>query len=257
MTSATWAASAQAAINAVRAVKANNLILVPSTYRHYANNFVQLNANDMIGITDPGDNFSFEVHQYVDYDGSGTHTDYLRASDSAATLSGFTAWLLANHRTGLLGEIGVTSASGALADLAAMLQYMHSNPAVWTSLTYWSAGPWWQNSTFGVEPVNGTDTLQMTSVVANLGGTAVASAPATSTSTTAGSTSSSTPTSSSTTKTTTTIRPRKQHHTRTVRVSAKAHTAPRRRHARAAGRQGPVPAQQPHNPLLPRQDGGS
>lgn len=143
MTPATWAATAQAAINAIRAARANNLILVPSTYWEHPVNFVQLNANAMISITDPANNFSYEVHQYLDYDGSGTHPDYLSVSDAVATLSGFTSWLLQNHRTAFLGEIGVTSAQGALADLSAMLQYMHNNSAAWTGFAYWTAGAWY------------------------------------------------------------------------------------------------------------------
>ena len=140
MTSTTWLASAQAAVNAIRATGATNLILVSSTYWEHAVNFVSLNATDMINITDPANNFSYEVHQYLDYDGSGTHPDFLSVPDSVATLSGFTAWLLANNRTAFLGEIGVTSDPGALADLDAMLKYMHANPAAWTGYTYWTAG---------------------------------------------------------------------------------------------------------------------
>jgi endoglucanase len=172
MTSTTWEASAQAAINAIRAAGAKNLILVSSTYWEHAVNFVQLNAADMINITDPINNFSYEVHQYLDSDGSGTHPDFLSVSDSVATLSGFTAWLKANNRTAFLGEIGVTSATGALADLSAMLQYMHANPDQWTGFTYWTAGQWYPtNYMFSVEPQNGQPTPQMTTLVQNLGGT--------------------------------------------------------------------------------------
>jgi endoglucanase len=170
MTSTTWEASAQAAINAIRATGARNLILVPSTYWEHAVNFVQLNAADMINITDPANNWSYEVHQYLDSDGSGTHPDFLSLPDSIATLSGFTAWLLANHKTAFLGEIGVTSAAGALADLSGMLQYMHANPTAWTGFTYWTAGAWYGPTyMFGVEPINGQATPQMLTLEANLG----------------------------------------------------------------------------------------
>ena len=147
MTSATWVVSAQAAINSIRATGASNLILVPSTYWEHAVNFVSLNATNMINITDPANNWSYEVHQYLDSDGSGTHPDFLSVSDSVATLSGFTAWLQANNRTAFLGEIGVTSDPGALADLSAMLQYMQANSAQWTGFTYWTAGQWYPQTT--------------------------------------------------------------------------------------------------------------
>jgi endoglucanase len=177
MTAQTWCATAQACINAIRATGSTNLILVPSTYWDHANNFTDLNASAMINITDPANNFSYEVHQYLDYDGSGSHSDVLSVSDSVATLSKFTSWLLANHRTAFLGEIGVPASSVAQADLAAMLQYMHENKAAWTGFTYWSAGPWWQSYIFGVEPVNGNDTVQMTTLINNLGATQVATTP--------------------------------------------------------------------------------
>ncbi|HEY9870042.1 MAG TPA: glycoside hydrolase family 5 protein, partial [Candidatus Obscuribacterales bacterium] len=171
MTASTWLASAQAAINAIRATGSKQLILVPSTYWGHPVDFVQVNASVMINVTDPADNYSYDVHQYLDYDGSGSHRDYLSPSDAVATLSSFTAWLREHNRTAFLSEIGVTSDPGALASLSAMLQYMHANPGQWTGYTYWSAGPWWQNYMFGVEPVNGEDTPQMKTLIANLGST--------------------------------------------------------------------------------------
>lgn len=169
MTSTTWLATAQAGINAIRATGATNLILVPSTYWGHPVNFIELNASVMIRVTDPANNFSFDVHQYLDYDGSGQHTDVLSPSDAVATLSSFTAWLKANNRTAFLSEIGVPASSAAQDSLGAMLKYMHANAAQWDGYTYWSAGPWWQSYIFGVEPVNGQDTPQMTTLIANLG----------------------------------------------------------------------------------------
>ena len=170
MTAATWLASAQAAINAIRQTGSKHLILVPSTYWDHPKDFVQVNAATMINITDPGNNYAYEVHQYLDYDGSGTHTDYLSVTDSVATLSSFTAWCRANHRTAFLGELGVTTAPGALADLSAMMQYMHANKDVWSGFTYWTAGAWYPtNYIFSCNPINGVDTEQMKTLVANLG----------------------------------------------------------------------------------------
>jgi endoglucanase len=179
MTSTTWAASAQSAIDAIRATGATNLILVPSTYWEHAENFVRLDAADMVKISDPANNFSYEVHQYLDYDGSGSHPDFPSASDSVATLSGLTQWLVANNRTAFLGEIGVTSDPGALADLDAMLKYMHANATAWTGFTYWTAGAWYPaNYMFSVEPHNGVDTAQMLTLMANLGNKAPTLMPA-------------------------------------------------------------------------------
>jgi Spy/CpxP family protein refolding chaperone len=169
MTAQTWLASANAAISAIRATGATNHILVPSTYWGHPVNFIDLNASVMINVVDPLNNYSYDVHQYLDYDGSGQHTDYLSPTDAVATLSGFTAWLKANNRKAFLTEIGVTSDPGALASLTAMLQYMHANSDAWLGYTYWSAGPWWESYMFGVQPRNGVDTPQMTTLIANFG----------------------------------------------------------------------------------------
>lgn len=175
MTAATWEKSAQAAVNAIRATGARNLILVPSTYWEHAVNFVSLNAAEMINITDPVNNWSYEVHQYLDADGSGTTPDFPSVSVAVSDFTGFTQWLQANNRTAFLGEIGVTSASGALADLSAILQYMHANPAQWTGFTYWTAGQWYPaNYMFSVEPQNGQPTPQMETLEANVGTTEAA-----------------------------------------------------------------------------------
>jgi endoglucanase len=175
MTPTTWLASSQDAINAIRQTGSTNLILVPSTYWGHPVNFVELNANVMINVRDPANNYSYDVHQYLDYDGSGTHTDVLSPSAAVATLSSFTAWLKANNRTAFLSEIGVPATAAAQDSLDAMLRYLHANAAQWDGYTYWSAGPWWQNYVFGVEPANGQDTPQMKTLIANLGST---SAPA-------------------------------------------------------------------------------
>jgi endoglucanase len=179
MTATTWLASSQAAINAIRQTGSTNLILVSSTYWGHPVNFVELNASVMINVQDPANNFSYDVHQYLDYDGSGTHTDVLSPSDAVATLSSFTAWLKANNRTAFLSEIGVPATTAAQDSLGAMLKYMHSNAAQWDGYTYWSAGPWWQNYVFGVEPVNGQDTVQMKTLIANLGGSTTTTDPTT------------------------------------------------------------------------------
>lgn len=172
MTATTWLATAQAAINSIRSKGAGNLILVPATYWMHPVNYLELNASVMINITDPGNNYSLDVHQYFDFDGSGTHRDCMSPTDAVATLSGFTSWLRQNNRTAFLSEFGVTSDPNALAALDAILKYMEANKDRWTGWTYWTAGAWYPvDYMFSVEPRNGTDTPQMTVLIANLGST--------------------------------------------------------------------------------------
>ena len=168
MTAQSWLVSTQEAINAVRATGNTSLIIVSAPFWNHARNFVELVGSEMIKVQDPANNFTYEVHEYFNYDGSGTTTDTVSAAEAVATMVNFTAWLRQNHRTGFLGEIGVPATPGGLEDLDAVLKYLYANKDVWDGYTYWSAGPWWQGYVFGVEPVNGQDTPQMQVLIANL-----------------------------------------------------------------------------------------
>ncbi|MBA3993947.1 MAG: hypothetical protein C0469_10505, partial [Cyanobacteria bacterium DS2.3.42] len=170
MTPTTWCASSQAAINGIRSTGASNLILVPSTNWMHPLNFIQENASAMINITDPGNNWSYDMHQYFDYDGSGTHTDTMSPADGVATLSAFTTWCRQHNRTAFLSEFGVPKDDNALALLDAVLKYMHANKDVWTGYTYWTAGAWFPaDYMFSVHPVGGRVTPQMQTLINNLG----------------------------------------------------------------------------------------
>ncbi len=169
MTPATWRASSQAAIDAIRATGATNLILVPSTYWEHPAEFVRINAAEMLKISDPANNFAYEVHQYLDFDNAPSHTDYPSEAESVAMLRSFTDWLQAHNRTAFMGEIGVSSDPAALADLSAMLQYMQAHSAQWKGYTYWTAGAWYPASyRFGVEPRNGVTSPQLQTLLDNL-----------------------------------------------------------------------------------------
>jgi endoglucanase len=172
MTSASWCASSQAAINSIRATGATNLILVPSTHWMHPQNFIEVNASEMIKITDPGNNWSYDMHQYFDYDGSGTHTDTMSPANGVATLNAFTNWCRQHHKTAFLSEFGVPKDENALALLDAVLKYMHANKDVWTGYTYWTAGSWFPaDYMFSVHPVGGRTTPQMQTLINNLNAT--------------------------------------------------------------------------------------
>jgi len=77
MSTETWRDDAQAAINCIRQQSgATNLILVPGNgwtgaHSWTANSYGTPNSQAMLSITDPSNNFAFEVHQYLDGDSSG------------------------------------------------------------------------------------------------------------------------------------------------------------------------------------------
>jgi endoglucanase len=176
----TLVGSENAAIAAIRAKGATNLILVPGTsytgawtWNNGNGGFGASNAVAMLSITDPGNNFAFDMHQYMDSDGSGTHTTINNSDPTtgASRLAAATTWLETHHLKGFLGEFAVdnTIVDGSGADpknnptlgnqvLNNMLTFMHDHDDAWLGWTWWGGGPWWaSNSTFHIDPVSGQD----------------------------------------------------------------------------------------------------
>ncbi|HWD21462.1 MAG TPA: glycoside hydrolase family 5 protein [Verrucomicrobiae bacterium] len=165
MSTDTLVVSENAAITAIRDTGATNLIFVPGNgytgaWTWTQNYYGTANSLDMIKIVDPGSNFVFEAHQYLDQDGSGTTTNiYGGTGVGPARLSTFTQWLRVHHYTGFLGEfalanntIGGTGQGGAT--LTNMLSYIQTNSDVWLGWAWWGGGPSWGNYMYSIEPTS-------------------------------------------------------------------------------------------------------
>jgi endoglucanase len=156
-----WVAAANAAIAAIRATGSKNLIQVPGnrwtgawTWDNPGGtiNGISLgrsNASALLDIVDSGNNFVIEAHQYLDFDGSGSH-ESINNNDPTTGVSRITQltnWLRNNHLKGFLGEFAVpNSLIGAGAGDEAinnLLDYMQANSDVWTGWAWWGGGPWW------------------------------------------------------------------------------------------------------------------
>jgi endoglucanase len=161
-----WVGAANAAIAAIRAAGASNLILVPGNAWTGAHSWFDSwygtpNAVAMRNIVDPGHHFAFEVHQYLDSDASGTSSTVVSRTIGSERVAAFTQWLRTYGYRGLLGEFAVAGSmigSGgtqigdeALADL---LGYIEGNSDVWLGWTWWAGGPWWGEYMFTLEPQN-------------------------------------------------------------------------------------------------------
>jgi 20S proteasome alpha/beta subunit len=159
-----WIGSVNAAIAAIRASGATSQqILVPGTYWDGAANWVSSDNDTVIGngVVDPSNNFAFEVHQYLDSDGSGTHSDAVSATIGVERLAAVTAWAEATGNKLFLGEFGISSDAMSLAALNNMLSFMQQHSGVWEGGTYWAAGAWWGSYMYSVEPTQGVDKPQM------------------------------------------------------------------------------------------------
>lgn len=166
MSTEQWAGGAQAAINAIRGTGASNLILVPGNAWTGAHSWTDNwygtpNSQVMLSITDPGSNFAFDVHQYLDSDSSGSSDFIVSSTIGRDRLVNFTNWLHTNNRRGFLGEFGVANSrigngGSQIGDeaLQNMLGYISTNSDVWLGWTWWAAGPWWGDYMFTAEPTN-------------------------------------------------------------------------------------------------------
>src|SRR5262245_21468335 len=176
---ADWLVSANAAIAAIRSAGAMQEILVPGTGWDGGWSWTSADTNNATvmgpGVVDPGHNFAFEVHQYLDFDSSGTHPGVVSPTIGVERLTAITQWAEANHQRLFLGEIGVDQQATSLEALGNTLTYIKQHTDVWSGVTYWAGGPWWGDYMFSIEPQNGADKPQMGILMARGGNTAALS----------------------------------------------------------------------------------
>ncbi|HJV68917.1 glycoside hydrolase family 5 protein [Ideonella sp.] len=162
-----WLAAANAAIAAIRAAGANNLVLVPGNGWTGAHSWSQNwygspNATTMLGVIDPANNHAYEVHQYLDGDSSGGSATCVSETIGVERLTAFTAWLRSHAKRGFLGEMAGGDNATCHVAVDGMLAYLSANRDVWAGWTWWAAGPWWGGYMFSIEPrSDGSDAPQM------------------------------------------------------------------------------------------------
>ncbi|MBO9716384.1 MAG: glycoside hydrolase family 5 protein [Pseudoxanthomonas sp.] len=154
-----WAGAAQAAIEAIRAAGANNLILAPGTAWTGAHSWASSgyggtsNATALQGLRDPANRTVVEVHQYLDADYSGTSADCASPTIGVDKLRGFTEWLRQQGRQGFLAEFGAGPGEVCQQAVDNMLGFIEQNGDVWLGWTWWAAGGWWKpDYPFNVQP---------------------------------------------------------------------------------------------------------
>ncbi len=154
-TAAQTAEIMQAAVKALRTAGIKNKILVPGTSWTGAHSWVRKgNAAAYENFVDPGDNFAFEVHQYLDKNFGGPDP-HVVAGAGATRLVVFTEWARQHHFKAFLGEFSWDrdpANEQAPIEGEALLGYMDANKDVWIGYTFWAAGPLWNKYTFSIEP---------------------------------------------------------------------------------------------------------
>jgi endoglucanase len=161
-----WFDDANAAIAAIRATGAKNMILVPGNSWTGAHSWTaggdKSNAKCVLSVQDPLNYWAIEVHQYVDQDNSGTHKSVLNPSIGAERLKKFVDWCRQHRMRAVLGEFGVPVVPEGEETVSNMLQSMERDRDVWLGWTWWAAGSRWGNYMFNIEPKSdGTERPQM------------------------------------------------------------------------------------------------
>jgi aryl-phospho-beta-D-glucosidase BglC (GH1 family) len=159
-----WLVAANDAIAAIRGAGANQEILVPGSYWDGAWTWTTTDNASVVGtgVEDPDNNYAFEVHQYLDPNGSGTQAGVSSVTIGVDRLTDVTQWAESHNAKLFLGEFGVSSDSESLTAMNNMLTYMGQNSSVWQGATYWAGGPWWWGTNiYGIEPSGlGTSNVQ-------------------------------------------------------------------------------------------------
>ena len=143
-----WVKTDNAIAAAIRATGATNKIIFQGTAWQGAWTWSSSgNAVQMLKAYDPGNNFAFEAHQYLDADGSGTSPDCV-AGSGATRLEPFTKWLQQYALQGILGEVGWAANAPCATEATGLLDHWRAAAASpsaggYIGLTYWAAGPWW------------------------------------------------------------------------------------------------------------------
>jgi endoglucanase len=155
----------QAAINSIRAAGATSQYIFVEG-NSYSGAWTWTTVNDNLkGLTDPQNKIIYEMHQYLDSDGSGTSDTCVSSTIGQERIKSATQWLIDNNKKGFLGEFAGGANSVCKTAVEGMLTYMSQNSNVWLGAEWWAAGPWWGTYIFNLEPPSGTAYVNYLSVL--------------------------------------------------------------------------------------------
>lgn len=162
-----WVSAANSAITTIRQTGARNFILVPGTawtgaHSWLGGDYGTPNGDALKAVSDPLDNFVYELHQYLDTDFSGKNDECSRAADAVKAIGDVSDWLRAQKRTGFLGEFGVPFQPQCQPALTDMVKVVEANRDVWLGWSYWAGGDWWKpDEALNIQPTKTGDRPQM------------------------------------------------------------------------------------------------
>lgn len=148
-----WLDIANAAIAAIRAQGAHNMVLVPGTAYTGAHSWLTSGNSVMEGVADPLRNFAFDVHQYFDRDSSGTHPEAVSGTIGSERIAAFQGWARQRGFRGFLGEFNGARDDVSARALMDLRDELSANADVWLGSAAWAGGPRWpEDEMFNLEP---------------------------------------------------------------------------------------------------------
>ncbi|EFQ31119.1 cellulase [Colletotrichum graminicola] len=151
----------QAAIDNIRAAGATKqMIWIEGNAYSGAWHWIESGTGDALkNLSDPTDASGkllyYEMHQYLDSDGSGTNEDCVSSTVGAERLAIATKWLKDNNKQGVIGEIGAGANTQCQEAVKGALQHLADNSEQWKGVVWWAAGPWWADYIYSMEPTTG------------------------------------------------------------------------------------------------------
>ncbi|KAL5601244.1 hypothetical protein BROUX41_006042 [Berkeleyomyces rouxiae] len=157
----------QAAVDGIRGAGATaQYIFVEGNSYTGAWTWNTTNTN-LAALTDPSDKIIYEMHQYLDSDGSGTSETCVSTEIGAQRVAGATEWLKANNKIGIIGEFAGGANEQCMEAVKGLLDHLKENSDVWSGALWWGAGPWWGDYLYSFEPPSGKGYLYYNSLLLN------------------------------------------------------------------------------------------
>lgn len=135
----------QAAIDGIRAAGATTQYITPegNSWTGAWTWVSSGNGASLVALKDPQNKLVYQMHQYLDVDGSGTHDTCVSSTIFKERLQAATEWLKTNKLKGVIGEFAAGDNDVCMDALKGGLSYLQENSDVWLGAIWWAAGPWW------------------------------------------------------------------------------------------------------------------
>lgn len=131
----------QAAVTSIRASGAKNLIIAPGnswTGGHaWTQGGSEASSEWLWKLKDPQGNLAIDIHEYLDSDFSGGHTECTQGAET--NLKDLTAWLKKYQLKAMITEFGGSNTTSCTGMLDGLLGYMEKNEE-YIGWTAWAAG---------------------------------------------------------------------------------------------------------------------